>query len=215
MWALGASDNVDEVSRIATSIGHAVSTLEVTTERDVAWTEEYPASYLGVQTPAVQSAMPRCPSLVSTKDVLDRIASVGAAATLSELRGNLGQWNALIKEIAGGEAQWLEIAKAFAPVADGGSAEELSGSVAEALARSPREVLAILSAPHATEGQRSLSVDDVCGNYGVDWDPSAALSLLRAQSTAVASISEASLAETRTECLTLIRKSEERLAAAH
>jgi hypothetical protein len=113
-------------------------------------------------------------------------------------------WNPILRAVAAGNEQWLDVATELLRYSDGESSGSLSAALGEALAHSPREVLRRLDGKYAT-------AQSVCGNtfgdagwLGVSWKTSAPT--LRAQKKALGALQDPDLSSLRETCLALVKR---------
>jgi hypothetical protein len=88
-----------------------------------------------------------------------RLKQMGAAAYLQSTDQDDRSWSLILSRIASGRRDWLGLAQALKPVADGAAAEELTTVVAEALVKNPAGVLSLLS---SSGGRSTWRVRTVC-----------------------------------------------------
>lgn len=94
---------------------------------------------------------------INLQTIRQRLAELGPTATVRELDG-AGRWEQVTSRIGSGDARWIALAPELAKGADAGTAETLSISLADALPKSPRAVLAVLD----LKRRSNLSPERVC-----------------------------------------------------
>jgi hypothetical protein len=77
----------------------------------------------------------------TSQDELRRIQMVGAQRYIEDLYDDAPHWDFVISQINSGQAEWLALAQAMMPAADGAASEELEASLAVALTTKPSNVL--------------------------------------------------------------------------
>lgn len=132
------------------------------------------------------------------------IQKKGARATIEDLYKNYITWNLLLKKIASGDQQWLNVAVRLRPGTDAGSSEMLGLAVGEALAKFPGNVLSIC-VPY-------FEIDTVCSSLDVD-DPrfgasyELAIAEIQKRIDAVSVISNPALEKAKKICLKNLKES--------
>jgi hypothetical protein len=142
--------------------------------------------------PAV--AAPLSPDAISRD-----IAAHGASAVVARLLAN-GDYDRVMDRIDTGEARWVALAPKLAPGADAGAAEELPISLAFALPKNPRAVLALLSGPNG------FPVEDVCSAPFIEGTIRDIPAYVKRAEKAVGEVSDPHLAKVRDACLAQLRK---------
>jgi hypothetical protein len=136
---------------------------------------------------------------VTPSALLKEISRRGAKVVLSEIYDNEGAWKKATDGISGGAPGWLQVAVKLKPVSDAGASEELDISVAEALERAPKDVLALLGDVFDAEG--------ICGNpESVGEDPAVAVRTISKRQKAVAGVVDASLQVKKAKCESLLEE---------
>jgi len=133
---------------------------------------------------------------LTLQTVQNRLAEVGATATVRELDGG-GRWEQVLGRIGSGDRRWIALAHQLAYGADSTTSQTLSSALAEALPKSPRAVLTVLN----LKGPVSLKPGSVCKapffeRASVDI-PAYKASTLRI----LATLSDARLARVRDACV--------------
>jgi hypothetical protein len=131
-------------------------------------------------------------------DELTHIHEVGAESYTEELWRDSPRWDMFLSRIDSGQREWLRVAQAIKPAADGAVAEQLLTSIAEALIENPPDVLRLLS-PEG--GVSTWRITTVCGGPipapGKAW-----LTTYKAKALqAVATVREPDLIEKKRQCL--------------
>ncbi len=131
--------------------------------------------------PAETQAQP-----LTADHVLNLIAADGAAHTLAVLTGpaDPSGYDKVTTGVTTGDSQWLSVAQAFRPHADGMYGEGLSDALYKALSKNAPGVLAVLK---ATGGASELTCESMPDN-----GPAVA---------AVTAVTDPALAEVKQECL--------------
>jgi len=128
------------------------------------------------------------------------IQTRGAKAVASKLSSQ--QWVDVVKGVETGTRPWLQVAKALHQVTDAGYSESLSLAAGVALARAPRDVLLITA--------QEFSIEALCG-YPDMTDArtntqAKVVGYLDARIVAVSELSNADVADLRTQCLDVLNK---------
>lgn len=123
----------------------------------------------------------------------------GAQATMAIL-AEAGQWDAVAAKMGDGGSAWVALAPKLAPGADAGSAEALGISLAFALPRNPRAVLAAIDPANG----HVLGADRVCGMPFIEDTVKDRPAYRRQALRAVARVSDRSLANARAACLSAL-----------
>ncbi|MEA5114558.1 MAG: hypothetical protein VB050_11085 [Geobacteraceae bacterium] len=100
------------------------------------------------------------------------IKSKGAREVIAELMSD-DQWTEFEKvcdKIETGNREWLEVARLLAPGSDAAAAESLTMSVARALPKSPREVLALIALSEHDHG-KEFTIDNICVSPYIENEP--------------------------------------------
>jgi len=136
-------------------------------------------------------------------DVRNLITRQGAAGALSSLFQDDSKWDAVLEGVATGTPEWLSIAADLRSVSDAHATETLVMAIQEALPKSPRGVLRLV-----TRG--TFTTTDACGMYGFgqieDERPvSLLLGLVDKRIAAVSHVDASELATARQACLQELR----------
>jgi hypothetical protein len=75
--------------------------------------------------------------------IQQQIAQDGAARVLSRIYANKAIWVEVLRDIASGEEDWLDVANRLYPASDAGSREQLAQALGEALEHQPDKVLRV------------------------------------------------------------------------
>jgi len=78
---------------------------------------------------------------VNASEIIDEIQKRGAKAVVKAFYENCDLWNELLRRIASGEREWIEVAIYLKPGADAGASEMLNFAVGEAIENAPETVL--------------------------------------------------------------------------
>lgn len=126
------------------------------------------------------------PQTLTADHVLNLIAADGADHTLKVLTGpaDPSGYDKVIAGVATGDAEWLRVAEAFRPHADGMYGEGLSDALYRAL---PTNAAGVLSVLKATGGASELTCESGTDNA--------------AAVAAVTAVSDTALTEIKQECL--------------
>ena len=132
---------------------------------------------------------------------MQRLREVGAEAFVGSAFEDPRHWGFITSRIETGRGEWLALAKAMIPAADGASAEELQSSLATALVAKPSNVLRLLQ----SLGGKPPWVESVCDapfhSPGKTW-----LIKYKAKALmAVQSVREPQLARQKARCLRALR----------
>jgi len=134
----------------------------------------------------------------TARQELERLQRRDGDQYASALYDSPEKWSYVSEKIATGQPEWLQVAKALSPRADGAFAEELSTDLASALLHSPRNVLQLLK---QTSGSRILTSTNVCDapfpSPGKQWLRQYKWRVIKS----VSSIREPELKKVRNECL--------------
>ena len=140
------------------------------------------------------------------------IGAKGARDVLDRLYGTYtndenGEWNAVLRSISTGEAQWLRIAVALRGASDAGTTFALDNAVNEALANSPNNVLSI--------AYPVFGLEVICGEPSSDDNDYAdRASVIRATDIRIDRVSimrTKALTHEKTACLSLLYSAKKRL----
>ena len=101
---------------------------------------------------AAQAALPLTPGRIAAS-----IRQRGPEATIAAL-AKADQWDQVADRIGSGDGRWIALAPQLAPGSDAGSAEDLGISLAYALPKNPRAVLAVLDPANG----HVIGADRVC-----------------------------------------------------
>ncbi|WP_428149079.1 hypothetical protein [Brevundimonas sp.] len=126
------------------------------------------------------------PQVLTADHVLNLIAADGAGHTLAVLTGpaDPSGYDKVTAGVATGDGQWLQVAQAFRPLADGLYGEGLSDALYQALTKNAPGVLAVLK---ATGGASELTCESGTENATAV--------------AAVTAVTDPALAEVKQECL--------------
>jgi hypothetical protein len=148
--------------------------------------------------PSAAAGRPR-PTVAEVRRDVTRL---GPTATVQGLWRD-GRWSVVEDRIAAGQADWIALAPMLAQGTDAGTAEGLSISLAQALPRNPRAVLAVVR----LEPGRVLSLQRVCAAPFIEETAEHHAIYTRAAFKALAGAMEASLEPARRACLEQLRHS--------
>lgn len=134
------------------------------------------------------------------REIRARLGKEGAQQVLRDLTARLSTWDHVRAGVSSGSREWLEVAAALEPVADGGYGLSLVLAFQDALPRSPKTVLEIV------RSGSSFTVFEACGGYGEgqleDERPSEVLlGLVRERRTAVQAVIDRALSDVQRGCL--------------
>lgn len=127
------------------------------------------------------------------------IAAHGAGAVVAKLAKN-GYYDRVLGHIDKGEAEWVALAPKLAPGTDAGWAEALSISLAFALPKNPKAVLALLV------GKDAFAADDICSAPFIEGTIKDVPGYIRRAKAAVAKVSDPSLQSAKAACLASLAK---------
>jgi len=105
---------------------------------------------LGMATPAFGDSLdqteelPKLSYALTADKVLKEIDRRGPAPVVWELFDRTERWYDLLRNVAGGDPEWLEVAARLRPASDAAATEELTDAVAEAMTISPERVLEMI-----------------------------------------------------------------------
>jgi len=91
---------------------------------------------------------------------IERISTRGTRQVVGELYSDYDKWNSVLRNVATGSEEWLQVAVALRPGTDAGTTSMLENVVGEALENRPENVLRI-----AVQG---FSIPSICGGPDVD-----------------------------------------------
>ncbi len=127
------------------------------------------------------------------------IAAHGADAVVARLAKH-GDYDRVLDHIDNGEAEWVALAPKLAPGTDAGYAESLIISLAFALPKNPKAVLALLI------GKDAFQVDDVCGAPFIEGTVKDVPAYVRKAKAAISRVTDAKLAGAKSACLAALAK---------
>lgn len=132
-------------------------------------------------------------------DVRSLLTRQGADRALSLLFDDDSKWDAVLEGVATGTPEWLSVAADLRAVSDAHATETLVMAIQEALPKSPRGVLRLVT-------RRAFTAGDACGGYGFgqieDERPlTLLLGLVYKRITAVSHVAGLELAAARQACL--------------
>lgn len=135
---------------------------------------------------------------VTPAQVREMIRTSNATEAMVALVGReeRSRWATILRGIALGEAQWLEIATLFAPVVDGEAAEGFFSALSETLVTSPAAALRLIGVDGA---------EGYCSDNGAISDPAQQRAWYAAAIAGVEAVSEPVLQAAKTACLTRLR----------
>jgi hypothetical protein len=137
------------------------------------------------------------PKAVEPREILAEAQRKDGRDALNCLFDDDTAWNRVLCAIDTGKPEWLDVARALLPRADGGPAEDLRVSLSAALVRSPLLTLRVIRGEEAS----------VCGNIEGTRTKNEALAHLRSQREAVLGVSDSDLHSVREVCLAAIERS--------
>jgi hypothetical protein len=146
----------------------------------------------------ILSSSPAFAGTPSPDFVAKDIAARGAEAAVAKLTKS-GDYDRVLDRIDQGDARWIALAPKIAPGVDAGNAEALVISLAFALPKNPRAVLAIVG------GKDGFPVDDVCGAPFIEGTVKSVPTYIKKAEAAVLRVSDPALAETKDACLAQLR----------
>jgi len=129
----------------------------------------------------------------------------GLHQTVNALYNNYDVWRMILKNIASGESEWLEIALLLQLGTDAGSSEMLDLAMGEALENSPKQVLRIIKKGDI------FTVTDVCSGPDVDdsrysiYDK--AITTINRRIAKIEKVDDADLKDIRNLCITNLKES--------
>lgn len=115
-------------------------------------------------------------------------------------------WYHVLEQIATGDTQWLDVARALYPGSDAGAAEALQIVVAEALPKAPAQVLRMLGTDY-----RGYEFKIVCSAPHNEPPPGVVEAYLQQAEAALLALRVPELEERRQLCLQYIREGKQRL----
>ena len=137
-------------------------------------------------------------------EILRDVQAIGARATLNALYRNDEQWATVLRGIASGTPQWIDVAEALRRASDAHSSDALDGAVAEALGTNARSVLSRATGPFVLSA--------ICGApdlHDERFDTlREALAELNRRIRGVERVQDPLLAALRKDCLDSLRASE-------
>jgi hypothetical protein len=101
--------------------------------------------------------LPKLSYDLTADKVLKEIDRRGPAPVVWELFDRIERWYDLLRNVAGGDPAWLEVAARLRPASDAAATEELSDAVTEAMTISPERVLEMIG-----ETNNSFHTVDLC-----------------------------------------------------
>jgi len=141
------------------------------------------------------STMAAASTAVDATVILGEVGSHGARATVEVIRDTGNQWDLVTGNISQGEPQWLEVAAALRPGADGGAAETLDEAVFLALKPSAKSVLELLH-------EHAFDIAAVCGsNIATDYAANDARRMIQDRIDILKRLPNGVLAAERDKCL--------------
>jgi hypothetical protein len=149
----------------------------------------------------VLSASAAASGNLSPDMLLQRIRQQGGQIVLAELWQDRQAFDGILKRIAKGEPQWLEVARRLRPFSDAGASESIDEAVARALPVQPRRVLSLVG--------QGFELEHLCTSPFIEPKPDVAKAYERETLTALAKVSEPGLAGLATECAKRVRLPEE------
>lgn len=135
---------------------------------------------------------------VTPVQVREMIRTSNATDTMIALVGReeRSRWATILRGIALGEPQWLELATVFAPVVDGEAAEGFYAALSETLVTSPAAAVRLIGVDGA---------EGYCTDNGSISDPAQQRAWYAAAIAGVESVSEPDLQPAKTACLARLR----------
>jgi hypothetical protein len=131
--------------------------------------------------------------------VLGDIKSRGARAVVDSLWAVDGRWDTVMTNVAGGKAEWLEVAAALHPGTDAGASETLDEAIFLALKPAPVAVLWLLK-------DGVFDTNFVCSsNIGTDYSQKESRRFVRDRIKVLAAVTELDVAGARDRCLQGLR----------
>ena len=150
------------------------------------------------------AALPAAPAptpVLTPDGVLARVKREGAPKAAEELYASERSWTQVLRGVRAGSAAWLQVAKSLKP-AQGPSAPDLTGAMADALAVAPERVLATLG--HEFDADDVCSLNTLEDTLGESF--SAAQRKVAARTKAVKGVRNPKLTAVRDECLGFLQE---------
>ena len=144
-------------------------------------------------------AVPAVAATLSPEAIANEIAAHGADAVVARLAKS-GDYDRVLGHIDSGDARWVRLAPKLAPGADAGNAEALIISLAFALPRNAKAVLAVLG------GKEGFAVEDVCSAPFIEDTVKDVPGYVKRAEAAVARVSDAALKPAKDACLLQLHK---------
>jgi hypothetical protein len=146
---------------------------------------------------------------MTAEQMAESIAKRGAKAVAAEMNQGKGlaTWSYVQDRVASGELPWLKIAAELKPYTDAGNAEGLDNALADALPKSPEQVLGMLGA--------SFRPDRVCsGGQFIEAPKQTVIDFLKKAQNAVQGVQKPAIVESKQKCLSEIETSMKALTSA-
>jgi hypothetical protein len=148
---------------------------------------------------AMQSVCLAASGQTGAVDLEKRVKVDGARAVVDQLYRNENKWNAVLRHIAHGEAQWVELGSELYGAADGGAREMLAEAFGEALEHAPARILDLAKRQVVRIDQFCIGPDVDDERYSSSYD--AAVKALQRRIESVKSVQISELALYKGECL--------------
>jgi hypothetical protein len=150
-------------------------------------------------TMAISATTAHSTTTLQADAVLGDIKSRGARAVVDGLWADDEQWDTVMTNIAGGKAEWLDVAAALHPGTDAGASEMLDEAIFLALKPAPVAVLRLLK-------DGVFDTNFICSsNIGTDYSPKESRRFVRDRIKALAAVTELDVAGARDRCLQGLR----------
>ena len=177
------------------------------------WIRLFPAMVLTIIAGYVLDCMGAEPPADTIHDSLSlesaekKITKEGLDKAVRAFYADKQGWQKLLAQIATGKGEWLSLAARLRSVSDAGATRDLRLSVAQALKRSPGNVLRTMD--------NAFTLAEVCGMVDID-DPkydsyALATAELERQKAALQLLSDSPLKAKRDECVALIEASRDHI----
>jgi hypothetical protein len=157
---------------------------------------------------ALLSASPALHAEADLDEILAALQAQGAQATLTRHFDCRAGDGSAYREIANGDARWVELAGRLMPAARGCYALGLQDALGQAMREAPRVVLPLVGKSAA------LAPERIClPTLAASWPLPKKLNELRASKTAISAVDNPLWRAARTACLKAIARVESRLTA--
>jgi hypothetical protein len=136
-------------------------------------------------------------SPLTPEQIEAQVQREGGRATIDALARNEAVWGEILSDIESGQSKWLHVALLLKPFSDAGFSEDLNYSVALALSKAPRRVLALIG--------HGFKLEEVCTSPFNEPEPGIAESYEQKALKVLAMVREPSLKELAAQCAQLVK----------